>query len=296
MRVIAAQLVLGAALVLAAASCSSPSHAGVRVAGAASPASSPPAQSPPASELPNPASGHGLLISPTVVPESGGNLVFAVLNAAPDPAVYGVDGELDQWVDNGWQPFRAFAGAVNFWVFNGGLAPAGSPAMAPAIGLGTNNGVGALEWLHIDAIPAGWYRLRQGGGAGVFAVQAGSFPTPWGAAADHLPGLLASPAVITTGARVLDVVAMGGDGAQNTVVGAPAGQLSVDRWTPGPAGSGGSWTPVAALTVDKHPQPANDGAGEFAVDLPALDPGTYRVSGDFPALGSLTGPLLVIAR
>jgi hypothetical protein len=291
-----ARLVVVGVLVLAVVSCASrTATTGPNTSSTATslPATSladpaPLSSTPPAADSP---AGHGLVISPTAVPESGGNLVFAVLDDDPDPAVFGVDGELDRWVDNRWQPCRSFAAAVSFWAFDGELAPAGSPALAPAIGLATDHGVGPLEWLHLDSTPAGWYRLRQGGGAAVFGVQAGSFATPWDDGTDHLPGLVAEPAVIAAGAQVLDIVAMGGDGQQNTVIGAPAGPVEVQRWSD----TVSTWTPVADLAVDAHPEPAVDGAGEFAVDLPALPPGSYRLTAQYPALGELTGPLLVTA-
>lgn len=232
-------------------------------------------------------SGLHLLVCPAVLPAEGGQVVFAVVGPREVQFEYGIRGELDRWTDAGWKHVCATSSSLGRWGGAGSLYAHGWRS----IGLRVWDGVGPLEWLHIEGLEPGSYRIRHREVAGEFTVIEGDVALPWPVRERGQPHLKALRGVIRPGACTLTVAAGIASASTNAelddALGRPAGPLAVRRWQHDAWGSG------ARCRVDDDPVGDFGNSRTFHAGLPALPPGTYQLSRRYTAAETVTGPLLV---
>jgi hypothetical protein len=212
-----------------------------------------------------------LMVSPSVLPPQGGEVALVVVNpTATDMGVFGVNGTLERWTGTAWTPSGGFVSSLDFWGGAGSLFRQGEGASAPAIGLsGPASGVGALQWVKVAGLAPGTYRLGQGGAYGVLEITEGAASAPMLRPTESVI-LTTTAAIPAMTARELRSTATEPRGS-GVVTRTWSPTASLQTWT------GGRWQELRTLQVDDSPAEPVGNVHEFAVTLPPLPAGTYRL-------------------
>jgi hypothetical protein len=255
------------------------------------------------SEVAAPPSDEGAIhlhLSDTVLPASGADLVAVLVNEGSESPTFGVAAALDRWDGTSWQVMTPISTCLDFWFC---IAPLDAPVGVRAIGIPARPGSsGPTEWVRVEGLEPGWYRLRKTANEGDVAtgtfrvVDADLATVDFG---DVTASKLSiSPAVHRTACQtasctvMIDVTINGPEAAKidpesyETLLD-PAARL--DRW------HGDRWTPAGVLdfsieTVANWP----DQPGRRLGRLPdGLTPGAYRVARTTPDGAEIRGVFFV---
>jgi hypothetical protein len=253
----------------------------------------------PVSDRPPRDSGaYTLWLSERRIPATGAVLVAALHNTGGLDATFGVAASVERWDGGTWTTVRRVSVCLAEWHCVGELQPADAPLSYEAIGLAAAPGaVGPTEWLRVEGLEPGWYRLRQESNegevaTGTFEVVADDVPViPLGEVA--ATRLVARPAVIPPGGGRVEVTVSGyGDvGASTAALEAYSETLSngvvVLRW------DGSAWSSVIIPFVVLEPAEPSDRASTVVVDVPPLPVGTYLLGRSLANDAVVSGPLWV---
>lgn len=262
-----------------------PSNRGVRSVG--------PVPSPPPVDV----RGPHIVLTPSALPPSGGDIALIVANPGSSLLNFGLTGKLDRWDGSRWMPYRTFDTAPTSWASTGSLHGLGESVAVLSIGLGAAaHGYGPAEWVRVSGLPVGYYRLSQGGASGVLEIrEASAAPVPLRApgagfleiSGTALPG---TPTILPGTPTEIRPLPIQRGASSATGLGALTGPARLERL------EGREWVPIAALAVEDHPKVVIGDESEFVVRLPALELGIYRLSRHASAAGDLYGLLWVLPR
>jgi hypothetical protein len=235
-----------------------------------------------------------LWLSEPVVPSSGADLLFVLRNSGAASPVFGVPTYLDRWDGTAWQEVMLFAACqgtvpcarplerVTEWDLVGLLAPPG--------------GFGGGEWVHVSGLDTGWYRFRKVANEGDVAT--GRFEV-----VDHPVDLvpveqagemLTVGPVLSSRAQIPQVAVVVTHsipaGGEDVIEAALSPTMELERWVDG------AWH--AEMTLDFSAEARIDAdhvPGRRYFDLPALEPGAYRLTRTFSDGRELRGQFWVAA-
>lgn len=218
-----------------------------------------------------------LWLSERRIPVGGADLVAVLRNAGLDEAIFGVGAAIDRWTDGGWAPFGTAVMCLDFWNCLGTITAEGETPFVRLIGLPVApGGIGRTEWLRVEGLEPGWYRLRQIANEGFEAT--GTFEVvdrkidlvPVGDVSEVR--LSVYPALLSPDGGAATIALLGGVGGDETPAGDSSDQLTpsaeLQHW------AGDDWETLATVPVTPAP-PGHPHAG--VVEVPALSPGAYRV-------------------
>lgn len=235
-----------------------------------------------------------MLLSPTPFPADGGLLALAVSNPTARRFDYGARGEVEIWIDGGWARLGGFSTGLSSWDGPGGVSWAGEGLPSKDILLSAPaDGAGPLEWLRLPRLDPGVYRFVRGGvddnavTASATLVVSEESIAPGFVPPGSSPLLdISEPAVRGSQPQELRFVVTIPSTAQRTsslpaLRESASSHAEVERWT------GAVWESAARSDVDKHPPKPRTNLYEWAIDLPQLPPGFFRL-----VLESAGGPLV----
>jgi hypothetical protein len=226
-----------------------------------------------------------LFLSDTVLPASGADLVAILRNTGTESPTFGVGAFVDRWNGDSWEEQSPIATCLDFWFC---VASLDAPDGIATIGLAAPpGGYGSTQWIHVDGLEPGWYRLRQVANEGTIATGTFQVVDRDVATIDFgdvtVDKLVVQPTVRRAGGAcqgaicAIRIAALAKDAHTATDIDAFEASLDdgarLDRWT------GDRWATVGELDftiearVDWTRQP-----GERLAALPqGLTPGAYRV-------------------
>lgn len=233
------------------------------------------------------ASPVSIWLSAERVPPGPAELVAVVVNRTDEEAFYGIAGAVDRWDGGAWVPHRVVAMCMDHWHCTSELRPVGEGLEIQDIGLSASLGrPGPAERFTTDGLEVGWYRVSQtvDGGtvvSGTFEVTDGVAP-PAPLVSVDAPAISISPVVVSPA---------GGEVSLYPLIPAPSGNQSADdihRAVEGLAEvaaietwDGERWAQVTEVTLTGQDPESHD--RQRTADLPALDPGAYRLVRTGPA-------------
>lgn len=249
----------------------------------------PTASSPPLDEGPV-----TMLLSPAPFPASGGPLALTVVNRSAQDFSYGVDGQLDKWEDGAWQPVGRFASALTSWHGIGQVEGGDEPVFKNDIRLSAlPRTAGPLEWLSLPRLEPGWYRFTRSSvddeqrvAAAILRVSEDAEGPELTAPGDG-PVLNLEPAALEPGAHRLRFALTAPE--QNRGEDIPDLRASMAQMADLEAWVDSTWKEVAELEVDMNPTEPRGNLYEWAVRLPNLDAGAYRLVQDSNTAGPVVG-------
>ncbi len=226
--------------------------------------------------------GH-LIVTPSVLPPEGGEVTLIAADPTRSDTTYGVNGTVDRWDDGTWQFHGGFTSSPASWGGTGAIYPGEPNPPTRQIGLRVrDDGYGALEWLTVTGLSAGWYRIGHGTMYGLLEVRPGAAKPP--EMRPTGPAFLVAARTVRPGQATdlrLDPTARGGG-----VPPGMRGQVLVEKLV------GSGWVALTSVTARDRPGKTAY-TSDFDVSLPALDPGVHRVTRDSTA-GTVTGVFWVL--
>ena len=231
-----------------------------------------------------------LVVSPDAVPAQGGELALIMVNPGTDPMDYGPSGRLQRWDGSTWTDHRQLTTSLGPDQPAGGLHDLDVELMMPAIALSApGHGFGAPVWTRVQGVSPGWYRVQLGTATGLFEV--GGTPSA-DVTRPGTPIAFTGTTVVPAGkASSLLLEAR----PRNPRAGSFDRDEQVGRFT-APARverrDGVRWVLVPSDTL--RTRDGKEAGGPFAVRLPDLDAGVYRVSREASAAGRVESLFWVV--
>jgi hypothetical protein len=232
------------------------------------------------------------VITPSVLPTSGGEIALITANPTSTQFMGGVSGKVDRWTGSSWTPYRNFSGSLDFWGGAGQLYKLDEDFGVRAIGLQTQaHGYGTVLWVRATGLPPGFYRFTQDGvrahdAGGILEIRAN------GPAAPQLrptaPAILGVGNILAGKATELRPSPTVLDDQGKNDVGSLQGPATIERF------DGTSWQPVTSVPANDHPASTVGNVNEFVVQLPPLPAGVYRMTRDTTKAGAITGVFWVL--
>lgn len=243
-----------------------------------------------------------LWLSAEEVPTAGAEVAAVLVNHTGVDVTFGVLAEVERWTGSTWDDHRQVGMCLDHWHCTARLTT--RVEAVEDIGLSPTSGLpGPVERFSTEGLDPGWYRISQTANEGV--VASGILRVADDAAA---PAPLWPTDAVAFSVQPVIVAADGGpvtlyplvrpnaDGSLSIEdVEAAVEELSatavIERWQVGASGAEGTW--VTAGEVEVRLPDAEQTYAEVVADLPALDPGAYRLSRTGPS-GTVTGSFWVL--
>jgi hypothetical protein len=225
-----------------------------------------------------------LIVTPAVLPPAGGEVALIAANPTRSDTVYGVNGTVDRWDGQVWRFYGGFTTSPTSWGGAGTITPGDPDPPHRSVGLSAPaGGYGPLEWLAVNDVSAGWYRIGHGSMYGLLEVRPDAEKPPQ--VRPGGPAFLVTSQTVRSGQptdlRSVPTVRDGG------ALPSMRGNVLVEKLV------GSRWVALTAVTADDRPDRIVTNTDEFVVPLPALDTGVHRITRDSTA-GTLSGVFWVL--
>lgn len=236
-----------------------------------------------------------MLLSPQPAPRAGGPLAVVVVNRSERDFSYGVAGDLEVWTDGRWERFGQYGTSLTSWHGLGRVVQ-GQDSMAVndillVAGAGKS---GSLEWIDLPPLSPGWYRFtrddiedRDRVGSAILRVSEDTDGPQLTAPGDGPVLDINGPGALEPGAHELRYVLTAPQQNRGEDIpdlrGSMATTATLEVWRDS------EWRTVAELDVDMDPGEPRGNVYEWAVQLPDLDAGPYRLVQNSNTAGPVVG-------
>ncbi len=227
--------------------------------------------------------GPHLIVSPASLPVAGGEVALILANPGDTQVSWSVTGMLERWSGSGWANHRQVTAGLNAEGPTGKLVSLEEDLVVPMIYIGVEPGrFSQPHWTRIEGIDPGWYRFTFGPASGLFQVGPASFAAarPVTAFAFDGEGVVRSGSEATLHLRVMPRKRLAGSFDPAEQVGDYTSAALVERLDTAQGPEEVSTVSTVSTRTEGADEPLS-----FALHLPALEPGVYRVSRETSVAG-----------